>query len=102
MLTLHFTVCCVCIQARLNTDGTSTDKVADIADGASPPLSLTPELLVVGRDHHGELPGMGIVQAGEELLLSRRRDEVSLLLMTCQVHHLGGDVCDYEQLKREK
>lgn len=36
----------------------------------SPPFRLTSELLVVSRDHHGELPGVRVVQAGEELLLS--------------------------------
>lgn len=107
-LTLLFTVCCVCIQAKLNADGTSTGKVTHCTSycGEVPDKnlgsSLTPEFLLVGRYHHRELPGMGIMQAGEKLLLSCRSEKVFLLLVACQVHHPCSDVDYYEHLKREK
>ena len=41
------------------------------------------------------------MQAGEQLLLSCSSEEAFLLLVACQVHHPGSDVCDYEHLKRE-
>lgn len=67
-----------------------------------PPFRLTSELLVVSRDHHRELPGVRVVQAGEELLLSCGGEEVLLLLVACQVHHPCSDLRYYEHLKREK
>lgn len=41
------------------------------------------------------------MQAGEKLLLSCGGEEVFLLLVACQVHHPGSDVCYYEHLKEE-
>lgn len=63
-------------------------------------LPLTSELLVVGRDHHRQLPGVGVVQAGKQLLLSWGGEEVFLLLVACQVHHPRSDVCYNKHLKR--
>lgn len=54
-----------------------------MADWAEKQTLLTSELLVVGRDHHRELPGMGIMQTGEEPLLSSGGEKVFLLLMAC-------------------
>lgn len=41
------------------------------------------------------------MQAGEELLLAGHGEEVFLLLVAGERHHLGGDVCYYEHLTRE-
>lgn len=64
-------------------------------------LTLTPELLVVGWDHHRQLPGIGIMQTREKLLLSCAGEEIFLLLVACQVCHPGSDVCYYENLKKD-
>lgn len=88
----------ICSVMQLNSD--FPNGLTNLA--VSPPFRLTSELLVVSRDHHGELPGVRVVQAGEELLLSCGGEEVLLLLVACQVHHPGSDVCYYDHLKRKK
>lgn len=59
---------------------------------------LTSELLVVGWDHHRQLPGGGVVQAGRSVLLSRRRQEIFLLIASRRAH-LGSDVCGENKLE---